>query len=102
METRENWRVIESHSTAYNFRWCPVSDGVRFDRLGVGIKQLLNHFEFHKELTCKYTLIKNLKLYCESNKINLFSITPLTFLIDLDDENCYQSIRRFCKFFYKN
>ncbi|EAR86536.2 tubulin-tyrosine ligase family protein (macronuclear) [Tetrahymena thermophila SB210] len=102
METRENWRAIETHNTAYNFRWCPISQAVKFDRIGIGMKQLVNHLEFHKELTCKYTLIKNLKPYCEQNKINMFTLTPLTFLIDLDDENCDSSLKRFAKFFYKH
>lgn len=38
MSTRENWEPIEPHNQAYNFRWCPLSQVIRYERLGVGVK----------------------------------------------------------------
>ena len=51
-------------------------------------KQLLNHFEFHREITTKSGIIKNLTSFCEYSRMNVFDITPLTFLLNLDDKNC--------------
>ena len=48
----------------------------------------MNFFEGHKEITTKSGLIKNLKTYCETHKINLWDITPVTFNLDLNDESC--------------
>lgn len=62
----------------------------------------VNHFEEHKEISQKDLLVKNLKLFCETNKINLFSLTPVTFLIDLDDDACELLIGKFANFFCKN
>lgn len=63
---------------------------------------MVNHHEFHEELTSKFTLVKNLLVYCETNNLNLFEITPLSFLIDLDHENCHSTLQKFAKFFNKN
>lgn len=48
--------------------------------------QVVNHFEFHREITTKNGLIRNLSNYCELNKINLCELTPTTFIFDMDDE----------------
>jgi hypothetical protein len=44
-----------------------------------------NHFEFNDELTTKDNLIRNLQVYCETRKMEVFTITPITFIIDFDD-----------------
>ena len=60
----------------------------KYERLSKHVKQCVNFFEGHKEITTKSGLIKNLKTYCETHKINLFDITPVTFNLDLNDESC--------------
>ncbi len=35
-------------------------------------REIYNHFEFHKELTTKTGLTKNLKSYCSVNKFDAF------------------------------
>ena len=49
---------------------------------------MVNHFEFHREITSKSGLLKNLKEICTENGLNLFDITPITFHINLIDKNC--------------
>ena len=83
----------------------PTNYGIKFERLNGGlngIKQVVNHFEQHKEISTKSGLIKNLQIYCETNKLNLFDITPVTFLIDLQDDNCEAQLGKFVSFFLKN
>lgn len=46
---------------------------------------MINHFECNEEITTKDNLIRNLTLYCQTNKIEVFNVTPLTFVIDFDD-----------------
>lgn len=91
LDTREWWSESVAHNSLYNLKWQETYFSFKYERLNGGIsgvKQCVNHFEGHKEITTKNLLIKNLKIYCETNKINMFSITPVTFVIDLDDDAC--------------
>ena len=88
-------------STKLSLIWQPTSKGMIFDRLHINKlpKQAVNHFEFHKEISTKIGLVKNLQQYCELNKINLFDLTPATFIIDLDDKYVEYDVQEFVKFF---
>lgn len=105
MESRDWWVEVPYHTQNFNFKWAPSNYGYRYDRLSdssCSVKQCLNHFEGHKEITTKNQLIKNLKIYAETNKINLFDITPITFYLDLCEDSCEFQLNKFCSFFYKN
>ncbi len=52
------------------------------------VRECVNHFEFHKEITSKNGFIKNLKKYAKLNVFNSFSYTPVAFLLNLDEKNC--------------
>lgn len=45
---------------------------------------VVNHFEFHREITQKDKLIKNIMNYSKLNLLNPFDITPLTFYFSYD------------------
>jgi hypothetical protein len=62
----------------------------------------VNHFEFNEELTTKDNLIRNLQLYCETRKIEVFTVTPVTFIIDFDDEYCEYNMKQFLSFYARN
>jgi hypothetical protein len=62
----------------------------------------VNHFEFNEELTTKDNLIRNLQLYCETKKMEVFAITPVTFIIDFDDEYCEYNLKQFLSFYTRN
>lgn len=43
-----------------------------------------------------------MQIYCETKKLELFSLTPVTFIIDFDDEYCEYNMKQFLGFFTKN
>jgi hypothetical protein len=44
-------------------------------------------------------MFKNLLLYCENKKINVFDFVPITFLIEVDSQNYANEIEKFCSYF---
>ncbi|CAD8135286.1 unnamed protein product [Paramecium octaurelia] len=100
MSKRTQWKeTTDSSSMFVNFKWQQSERGYRYERLIVSqnYKQLVNHFEHHREISNKSYLIKNLSQYCEKHKLNVFDYTPLTFVIDFSDENCDYNITQFLK-----
>jgi hypothetical protein len=63
---------------------------------------MINHFEFNEEISTKDNLIRNLQIYCETKKMEIFTITPITFIIDFDDEYCEYNVKQFLSFFTKH
>ncbi|EAS01345.2 tubulin-tyrosine ligase family protein (macronuclear) [Tetrahymena thermophila SB210] len=105
LKSREWWCEFNSETQqgSYNFRWTQGIQGIKYEKLNSnGPKQCVNHFEEHREISQKDNLVKNLKLFCETNKISLFSLTPCTFLIDLNDDSCELQITKFANFFCKH
>lgn len=61
---------------------------------------MVNHFEFHKELSSKSNLLLNLQKYCEENKRFLFDIIPITFNLDLDNTEKFENeIQEFLNYY---
>lgn len=60
-----DWQEIQATNTLFNFKWVPFSKGIRFDYLsGHGQKKLVNHFEFHEQISEKDNLFFNMsRLY---------------------------------------
>ena len=82
MKRRSWWIEIPNFNFLYNFKWQPVSNGIKFSDLdGLSAKQIVNHFEFHKEISTKSRFFQNMKSYWEGIKYNVFDIMPLTFLL---------------------
>ena len=63
---------------------------------------MINHFQFNEEISTKDNLIKNLQIYCETKKIQVFNITPVTFILDFDDEYCQYNVKQFLSFFSRH
>ena len=62
-----DWEEIPSTNTLFNFKWAPFSKGVRYDYLSVhGVKKMVNHFEFHDQITEKHSLFHNMQKLYES------------------------------------
>ncbi len=76
----------------------------RFEKLNYNgnLRRLVNHFEFHRELTNKSLLIKNLTTFCEEHKLNIFDITPLTFILDIEERSWEMDSRLFVEFFKRH
>lgn len=89
------WKEVPFYSTIYHFKWQPFSNGIRFEQLSYCQRQMLNHFEFHAEITTKDCLFKNLLAYSQLNKLNVFDYVPLTFVLDLDSQTYNPDFERF-------
>ena len=85
-EHRENWQLApESFKLdQINLVWAPMSNQINFNEINKDTKNitLMNHYEFHTQLSNKLKMFKNLLIYCEENKYDLFSFVPLTILIE--------------------
>lgn len=91
MAGRPWWKeTSESNTMLVNFKWQQSNRGYRYERLIISqnYKQLVNHFEHHREISNKQYLLQNLTNYCENHKLNVFDYTPMTFTLDFADDNC--------------
>ena len=80
MQQRSWWIEIPNYNSLYNFKWQPFSKGLKFEDLDLQtIKKVVNHLEFHSELSQKRKLFENMKKYCELQKTNVFEVVPLTY-----------------------
>lgn len=82
-------------------RWQQSSKGYNYDNCvdTKVFRHSLNHLEFHQELSNKEFLFKNLCDYCESNRMNVFSLVPATFCLNVADSNFDSSQNQFLKFY---
>lgn len=81
MQTRPHWRA-GSDQEVINFLWQTTIKGMDF-KLGLrDVKQVLNHFEYHRFISTKYGLFESLALHAETAKFELFGAIPLTFSFD--------------------
>ena len=96
--TRTNWEKIEENDNllSCNFIWTELSHELNFTLHGeIDYSQIINHFEFHSEISNKKNLFINLLRYCEFNRINLFSFYPLTIILYFKKEFCLEQIEGF-------
>jgi hypothetical protein len=83
-----------------NFIWQPFLKNMIFRKLGAGTSpQILNHFEYHSEISNKFSLFRNLSSHCEANDIELTQIVPATFVIDLKSKKLNSQLNTFVHFF---
>ena len=100
MDSRPSWAQIKSSQTLYNFKWAPSSRQIKFDFLGKhGQKNLVNHFENHALITTKDKLVESMSKLTENLHQDVFSMIPVTFVIDLGTSMCQHEFDKFCYFF---
>ncbi len=65
MKKRYWFKEISEGNNLYNFAWQQTNKGIYFERLTANraTKQAVNHFEFHREISTKTNLIRNLQMY---------------------------------------
>jgi len=90
---------VPNNNFMFHFKWMPVLRGTRFEQLSYSQKQIINHFEFHHEITTKDELFKNMMAYAELNKINIFDYVPLTFVVDVDSQTYSPDLEKFVLFY---
>ena len=103
---RENWQLAPE-SYKYNeihLIWAPLSCQVKYNEINQenssnnsNISTLVNHYEFHNQISNKLKMFKNLMIFCEENHLDLFSYVPLTILIEYQSPNF---LRQFNGFVY--
>ena len=63
------------------------------------MKKMVNHFEFHDQISEKDNLFFNMQRFCENVKKNVFEQLPITFSVDLDNKNYVDEIERFQSYY---
>ena len=100
-EHRINWDSEENKgdNEQISFIWAPISSQINFFDLSFELKNniMVNHFEFHNELTNKLNMFSNMMVYCENNNLNVLCYLPLTILIEYERVGF---IRQFNSFSY--
>ena len=97
---RKHWSEGKPSSPSIQFSWHPTSHTVRFDRLvPYQSLQIVNHFEYHWELTNKLHLFRNCKFYCEQNQLNVMDFIPMTFSLDFESKRFHAQYNAFSCFF---
>eukprot|EP01016_Furgasonia_blochmanni_P056509 TRINITY_DN9650_c0_g2_i1.p1 TRINITY_DN9650_c0_g2~~TRINITY_DN9650_c0_g2_i1.p1 ORF type:complete len:722 (-),score=158.27 TRINITY_DN9650_c0_g2_i1:154-2238(-) len=99
------WREVpyKAGEETCQFMWQPTSKQIKFDRLRPqnAQKQMVNHYEFHREISMKNKLIKNLQVYCEMTQTPLHELTPTTFIIELENDSYESDLQLFIAYFYR-
>ncbi|EAR91279.1 tubulin-tyrosine ligase family protein (macronuclear) [Tetrahymena thermophila SB210] len=107
LETRVLLQEVDEVCPEVNFEWHPFSRPIQFSKLGTKgeiqlTKKVVNHFEYHHEITTKSNLVKNMKNYCAENKLDVFEYTPITFEINVDSNSFMNEMRTFLQYYMKN
>ena len=100
--TRPSWEKISNSKNLYccNLIWTELSQEIDYSMHGeISLSQIINHFEFHNEISNKKNLFVNLIRYCEYNRLNLFSFYPLTIIIDFKKNYFNEQIEGFKQIF---
>ena len=79
---RKNWVETENKEDFLHFKWSQSQWGFKYINLGKSCL-CFNHFEYHREVSNKMRIVRNMINYCEMNKLNAFNYVPLTYIIDL-------------------
>ena len=105
---RENWQLAPE-SYKYNeihLIWAPLSCQVKYNEINQenssnnsNISTLVNHYEFHNQISNKLKMFKNLMIFCEENHLDLFSYVPLTILIEYQSPNFLRQFNGFAYVF---
>ena len=100
---RKIWREVKWGECIPHLKWIFNKDRHNYKKMWSFTQTRgINHFEFNDEISTKDNLIRNLQLFCETRKIEIFTVTPITFIVDFDDEYCEYNMKQFLSFFSKN
>ena len=108
MEKRKNlWIEVPVNNASINFIWAPFSNGINFEKLknsknissSISNNNIVNHFECHEEITRKDKLYRNLKTFCELNRINIHEYVPITFIVNKRENSFNFDLETFINFF---
>lgn len=102
MKTRPNWKECFSEANSlFHFKWKETSSGIDFKNLNKlsSLKQSVNHFEFHYEISNKMNLFINMISFCEKYGLNIFEYTPFTIIASIGSNSFESTMDNFSKLF---
>ena len=85
-ETRGGWwREAKEIKGIINFKWQQNTREFKYERMTANAlyKQIVNHFEFHREISTKAGLVKNLKSYCQVKNLFFLNFDFFFFFINV-------------------
>ncbi len=78
LEHRINWKSEENkeEGDSTSFIWAPISSQINFYNLAYELRNdiMVNHFEYHNEITNKLNMFRNMMIYCEKKKFKRFKL----------------------------
>ena len=98
LSTRPNWEKINDKKPVNNSNliWSELSQEINFiSHQEVAHSQIINHFEYHNNVSNKKDLFINLLKYCEYNNIDLFTFFPLTIIFNSNESLFNEQIEGF-------
>ena len=101
-EHRINWeRINDNIYNSFNFKWQQNIIGIDFSNLSKvnGMKQMVNHYEFHYCISNKANLFQNLIKYSEMKNENIFKYIPFTIIFDYENDKYMETMENFEKIF---
>ena len=100
-EYRINWKSEKNREEGdkISFIWAPISTQINFYNLSYELRNdiMVNHFEYHNEISNKLNMFRNMMIFCENNNLNVLNYLPLTIVIEYD---MVGFIRQFNNFTY--
>ncbi|CDW88442.1 ttl domain containing protein [Stylonychia lemnae] len=97
LSNRYWWTEMSTYSKPPQFKWSPCSIKADFPKMN-SYKQIINHFENHREITRKDELLINLTHYFSNQNLNVFDYVPVTFQIIIPEgksQNLELSLKKF-------
>ena len=100
MSTRKNWEEATDSKQNVQLRWQQTSRGYSYESAKKPVRTMLNHLEYHQELSNKEYLFRNLIEHCELSKVNAFEFLPPTFVLNTHDAAFDSQQANFLAFYY--
>ena len=104
-ETRGGWwREAKEIKGIINFKWQQNTREFKYERMTANAlyKQIVNHFEFHREISTKAGLVKNLKSYCQVKNLFFLNFDFFFFLPKKKKKFYFFFYKRFLNTFFIN
>ena len=103
-EHRINWKSEDKkeEDDKISLIWAPLSSQINFYDLGYEPQNntMVNHFEFHNELSNKINMFTNMMIYCENKNLNVLNFLPLTIIIQYERVGFIRQFSHFSHIFH--
>jgi tubulin monoglycylase TTLL3/8 len=69
---------------------------------GIYLKEMVNMFEFHKDITSKIGLVRSFQKYYNYQMTVPFNIIPMVFVVNFEERNWDLDIQAFVDYYLAN